>query len=469
MKKLLLVWVGLSPLLIWAQPHRNLTQADRYVLLGSQNMLNQSYQSALVAFDRAIELERNHWCAFHFRATLYLQGKEYVHALSDLNEAIRINATNPVLFYKRGVANEALGLYPEAEEDYRRALTLAPDYPSASRNLDRMYSELRRDRDRTVKRYRERDLRYYNSEKDRNGTSDRYVDDDYRTVYHRYHRDHLQPRRSRDVYEDDARYSYDTRLETSKGSRISTPSYDRFRREKEEVIASNSTWRNYMVRDIARNEADEVLVDRPEFSRGFVMDQPREAPTNTREMSEPLLDNRNDVSDFAFENDPFDETDKTLAQNDPLPLQGDNINFDPYAGKEKKEVTRGTNNRAMPATPKRRTITYEAKQASANNKTVYIDQVVAGPDYTQIDFQIHGEDESITLPPPRIRLQVNSKTYPLYYGENTQPRTFELKRGYPEYFSLKFQPIPEGVQYIQVIANGSQPSERWNYSFKLIE
>jgi len=144
MKKYLLFILGFLPFILVAQPYRNMTQADSYVLLGSERMLNQSYDAALSAFDKAIKMDPNHWCAYHFRGSVLMLMNQYDQALEDLNEAIRLNSTNPVLFYKRGTVFEILGDQREAAFDFQRALELAPDYPEAARKLDRLSSYNRR-------------------------------------------------------------------------------------------------------------------------------------------------------------------------------------------------------------------------------------------------------------------------------------------------------------------------------------
>ena len=59
-------------------------------------------------------------------------------ALDDIEKGIALGISSPQIgYYDRAIANEALGNFKAAYEDYRQALTLAPDFTRASDQLKR--------------------------------------------------------------------------------------------------------------------------------------------------------------------------------------------------------------------------------------------------------------------------------------------------------------------------------------------
>ncbi len=516
MNKFLLLLLGFVPSMILAQPYtRNISEADRYVLVGSDYLLNQSYSSALNAFDKAIKLDNNHWCAYHFRATVLMIMDQHELALNDLNQAIRLNSMNPILFYKRGSIYDILGEKREAALDLQRALELAPEYPEARDKLDRLSARYTSRRE-SVTRGNNSSTRSYEQEEYQPYRTSRSI-----SLAREYD---IPNSRDYDVYEDRPESSSSSRTArmddpyrdrsidaTHSRSNVATnrsyyPSDDRnddFTREdkfrRNTYSSSRSTprtMRDVVINDFETTDRDEVMSQREaeDIVDTFFDDEPKSSSRNIQE--------REDIIAMSTETNPFDNKES----------------FDPYNGTSKKKKpntsltgpSRGLNeastrsplfetndsqnssntNRAFSQTfnlstsnkqsdtedqpvgednRRRGTITYTAQQASPGNKMVYINNVVSTPKYTQVDFLVNGDDETITLPPPRVKLQVEGKVYHLYYGENTQPKTLHLKNGFPEEFSIRFQPIPEGTEFIKVISDGNSSGERWNYVFKLIE
>ena len=70
-------------------------------------------------------------------ATLIAQ-KRYADAIKDINKVIALVAKQPhIAYFDRAIADEALGNLQAAYDDYRQALTLAPNFTLASDELKR--------------------------------------------------------------------------------------------------------------------------------------------------------------------------------------------------------------------------------------------------------------------------------------------------------------------------------------------
>jgi len=70
-------------------------------------------------------------------ATLIAQ-KRYADAIKDINKGIALGAKQPhIAYFDRAIADEALGNLQAAYDDYRQALTLAPNFTLASDELKR--------------------------------------------------------------------------------------------------------------------------------------------------------------------------------------------------------------------------------------------------------------------------------------------------------------------------------------------
>ncbi len=131
MRLLLIIWLSL-PLALIGQTQ----QAEKLTLRGAQRILNSSYQEAVQALNKAIQLNPNNWMAYEFRAQAYFQLDQKALALQDLDKAIRLHATNPELYFRRGILNEMFELYDEARRDYLSAIRFnGGTYESAEERL----------------------------------------------------------------------------------------------------------------------------------------------------------------------------------------------------------------------------------------------------------------------------------------------------------------------------------------------
>ena len=119
MRLLLIIWLSL-PIALVGQ----IQQAENLTLLGAQRLLNFSYEEAIKALDKAIQLDPNNWVAYEFRAQAHYRLDDKALALQDLDRAIRLNATNPELYFRRGILHEIFELQEDAKSDYRSAIRL---------------------------------------------------------------------------------------------------------------------------------------------------------------------------------------------------------------------------------------------------------------------------------------------------------------------------------------------------------
>ncbi len=55
---------------------------------------------------------------------MYSDLRQYEHAITDYNEAIRLNPQEAKAYHNRGIAYEALGNSIQAEQDYAKAKEL---------------------------------------------------------------------------------------------------------------------------------------------------------------------------------------------------------------------------------------------------------------------------------------------------------------------------------------------------------
>ncbi len=75
---------------------------------------------------------------YNCRGVAWYHRKEYDLALSDYNEAIRLDSHNETAYYNRGLVWEISCQYDKALADYNQAIKLNPNYPSAYRNRGRV-------------------------------------------------------------------------------------------------------------------------------------------------------------------------------------------------------------------------------------------------------------------------------------------------------------------------------------------
>ena len=72
------------------------------------------------------------------RGATFIAQHRFVEALADINKGLELGVSKPFIgYYDRAIANEALGNYKAAYDDYNQSLTLEPGFTRASNQLKR--------------------------------------------------------------------------------------------------------------------------------------------------------------------------------------------------------------------------------------------------------------------------------------------------------------------------------------------
>jgi tetratricopeptide (TPR) repeat protein len=104
-----------------------------FYLLGTINLHYKNYDSAIVNFDRNIRYNGQHIEALTSRGLAYYYKAEYEKAKDDLTSALKIDATDIVALYVRGLVNIKLNKPDEAYKDLNLAASLG--HPQAKRAI----------------------------------------------------------------------------------------------------------------------------------------------------------------------------------------------------------------------------------------------------------------------------------------------------------------------------------------------
>jgi tetratricopeptide (TPR) repeat protein len=107
-------------------------RAHFFLALSYQDVRN--YDSAIVEYDKALELNPNNSICYYNRGILNLDLEEYHDALMDFDNVIQLNPRNIYSYYLRGIIKSNLEDYPGAEEDFTTAIDLYPKLINAYRN-----------------------------------------------------------------------------------------------------------------------------------------------------------------------------------------------------------------------------------------------------------------------------------------------------------------------------------------------
>jgi tetratricopeptide (TPR) repeat protein len=101
------------------------------------------YSSAIVDFDRALELDPDYAWAYANRGITHRFNHNYELALQDFNAAIVLDDGPPWVYAARGEVYRHLSNYDLAMQDFNHAIALAPKYASAYGSRGRVYHHLK--------------------------------------------------------------------------------------------------------------------------------------------------------------------------------------------------------------------------------------------------------------------------------------------------------------------------------------
>jgi hypothetical protein len=117
---------------------------DALHCLGLIELHKNNQLAALSLIDQAIELCASNEAYFSNRGIVLRMLGRFDEALISYDHAISLNPENPIAYFNKGIVLNTLGRYEEALISYKRSLVLRPDYIEALVNLGNLQSDLNR-------------------------------------------------------------------------------------------------------------------------------------------------------------------------------------------------------------------------------------------------------------------------------------------------------------------------------------
>jgi len=103
-----------------------------YYGIGNAKSDMGDYEGAILAFNKAIELNPNFSESYYNRGSVkYNHLKDYQGALPDFNKTLEINPNHVTAYTNRGLTKNALKDYKGAIDDFNKAIQLSPGFPIA--------------------------------------------------------------------------------------------------------------------------------------------------------------------------------------------------------------------------------------------------------------------------------------------------------------------------------------------------
>ena len=99
---------------------------------------------AKAVYDDILRAHPGHYEALHLSGVLAAQSGNPAEALSFIDRALQIDASNPVDHFNRGTSLQDLECWLESIDAYRRAVAAKPNYPEANLNLGSVLAKLHR-------------------------------------------------------------------------------------------------------------------------------------------------------------------------------------------------------------------------------------------------------------------------------------------------------------------------------------
>jgi tetratricopeptide (TPR) repeat protein len=112
-----------------------------YVNRAIAQSTRKQYKKAFADFDAALKVDSSNWLVFYNRGIVNLDLGKDAAAIADFGAAIRSDPSTGIAYYNRGLAYERNGKLQEAIEDYRRAMALDPNDANAKAHLDALTAE----------------------------------------------------------------------------------------------------------------------------------------------------------------------------------------------------------------------------------------------------------------------------------------------------------------------------------------
>lgn len=103
---------------------------------------SKRYQESLTCYDKILSIDSTFATAHFNKGFVYL---EYLNDLKasekEFTAAVLANPTYFMAYYNRGLVYEKMGKKDEAERDFRKALSIKPDYTDAAKGVSRVLGE----------------------------------------------------------------------------------------------------------------------------------------------------------------------------------------------------------------------------------------------------------------------------------------------------------------------------------------
>ncbi len=118
---------------------RAATRVNRGILYAAL----KNYSRAIQDYDAARALHPNFGAIYVNRGNIFFIKESYDSAIVEYTKALEAEMSEyQVAYLNRGMAHESLGHYPNAEADYRQALTLVPNWDLAETKLARVLGKM---------------------------------------------------------------------------------------------------------------------------------------------------------------------------------------------------------------------------------------------------------------------------------------------------------------------------------------
>lgn len=92
---------------------------------GRELFLNKDYDSAILQFNKVIEMDEKYIDVYILRGNCYLALKKNEDAVKDFSKAIEIDPNSRGALLNRGLAYKAMGKLPQAKADTLKASKIA--------------------------------------------------------------------------------------------------------------------------------------------------------------------------------------------------------------------------------------------------------------------------------------------------------------------------------------------------------
>ncbi|MGI0480888.1 tetratricopeptide repeat protein [Geminocystis sp. CENA526] len=117
-------------------------EIDKYIIEGLIYSELKNHEKAISEYDQAIKLDPNNTLTYIARGVSYGELGEYDKAISDYTKVISLDPNYAVAYNNRGFTYNSLGEYDKAIADYTKTISLDPNYAVAYNNRGGSYNEL---------------------------------------------------------------------------------------------------------------------------------------------------------------------------------------------------------------------------------------------------------------------------------------------------------------------------------------